>query len=84
MICRLCEKLEAAMAPGDWPSFTQALDASGKAIKGAYRMLDAEVQARTRPATAAPSMQQPAPSNRNVEVGSALAGKRSFPTGGPA
>jgi hypothetical protein len=82
MISRLCEKLEAAMAPGDWPSFTQPPDASGNAVSGAYRMLDAELQAR--PATAAPSMQQPAPSNRIVEVSSALAGKRSLPTGGPA
>ena len=64
------------------PSFTQPPDASGNAVSGAYRLLDAELQAR--PATAAPSMQQPAPSNRNVEVSSALAGKRSLPTGGPA
>ena len=81
MISRLCQKLEAAMATGDWPSFTQA-DASGSAFKGAFRMLDADLQAG--PATAAPSMQQPAPSNRTVEVSSALAGKRSLPTGGPA
>jgi hypothetical protein len=31
MVSRLCQKLEAAMAPGDWPSFTQAPDASGNA-----------------------------------------------------
>jgi hypothetical protein len=43
MISRLCAKLEAAMAPGDWPSFTQPPDASGKAAEGAYRMLDAEL-----------------------------------------
>jgi hypothetical protein len=33
MISRLCEKLEAAMAPGDWPSFTQAPDASSGRIR---------------------------------------------------
>ena len=81
MISRLCQKLEAAMATGDWPSFTQPPDASGNAFEGAYpyQMLDAELQAR--PATAAPSMQQPAPSNRNVEVSSALAAKQSVPRG---
>jgi GTPase SAR1 family protein len=42
MISRLCEKLEAAMAPGDWPSFTQAPDASGEAVGAAYRILDEE------------------------------------------
>ena len=30
MISRLCEKLEAAMATGDWPSFTQADASSGR------------------------------------------------------
>jgi GTPase SAR1 family protein len=59
MISRLCEKLEAAMATGDWPSFTQAPDASGKAVEAAYRMLDAELRAGA--ATAAPSVQQSTP-----------------------
>ena len=45
MNSRLCEKLEAAMAPGDWPSFTHVPDASGKALEAVYRMLDAELHA---------------------------------------
>ncbi len=39
MNSRLCEKLDAAMAPGDWPSFTQSPDASGNPVPDAYRML---------------------------------------------
>jgi hypothetical protein len=38
MLSRLCEKLEAAMATGDWPSFTQPPDASGSAVPDAYRI----------------------------------------------
>jgi hypothetical protein len=59
MISRLCEKLEAATAPGDWPSFTQPPDASGKAVPDAYRMLDAELRAAA--VTAAPPVQQSSP-----------------------
>jgi hypothetical protein len=55
MISRLREKLEAAMATGDWPSFTQAPDASGEAVEGAYRMLNEEL--RSGAAIAAPSDQ---------------------------
>ncbi len=63
-------------------SFTQAPDASGKAVLDAYRMLDVELQAGPVRPTAAPSMQQgkqPAPSNESAEASSALAAKRGLP-----
>ena len=44
-------------------------------------MLDAELQAGPVRPTAAPSMQQPAPSSGNVEVSRALAAKQSLPQG---
>ena len=42
-------------------------------------MLDVELQAGPVRPTAAPSLQQPAPSNENAEASNALAGKRSLP-----
>jgi hypothetical protein len=57
MISKLCEKLEAATAPGDWPAFTQAPDASGEAVGAAYRMLGEEKRSEAAQPTAAPVAQ---------------------------